>query len=478
MAAEPAKWSAQQSPETAAPSAPKDAKQEPLLPSRNISQLKTPDGSRFILIKDPNVTHIHWAIASWADGRVDPRGLPGLSLAAAQASLGGTWTRGSRDPQAERAALAKLDQALQKKVAKPRDAKIAAEIARLDKVAANLGDQRVFGRALAAAPAFRPEVLTRNATAVFVLTTIEPAVESVAKLIFERREEQALRGLRSAWQKTTLNRQQKNAGNPRRRLYAELLALVMPTSPMIAQIQTPEMLAPTREQAMNAWRSSQQPARTVHVIFGAFDPPRMRDTLISTFAQTKIASDRSGERAAPQPLSSERRSVVTGAPGGGGVIAWMLPATTDKQVLELASRWLNSEKSPVYRALRKKRPDLAVTCHVPWPQATDGQSLLMLDIRDASDVPGVVDEVLAACRESTAKPFREFQFYDYHLNFLRDWNKFADNPREIAAMLAERSLTWPSAKINTHAPNYRKGTEIYQTLKAVFASQPAIVEAK
>ena len=478
MAAEPAEWSAQQSPETPETKAPEASKQEAKLPNRKISQLTTPDGSRFILIKDPNLTHIHWAIASWADGRDDPRGLPGLSLAAAQASLGGTWTNGSLNPQAERAALAKLDQAWQKKVAKPGDAKLAAEIARLDKVAAKLGDQRSFGRALAAAPAFRPELLARNSMAIFALTTIEPAVESVAKLILERREEQALRGLKSAWLKTALDRRQKNTANPRRRLYAELLALVMPTSPIIAQIQVPEMLAPSRDQAMEAWRSSQQPTQTVHVIFGSFELARMRNTLKRVFAKTKLADNSSQQSVTPQPLSSERRSIVTGVPGGGGVIAWMLPANTDRQVLELVRRWLNSDMNPAYLALRKKRPDLSVTCYVPWPPATDGQSLLMLDIGDASETPGVLDEVLAACQASTEKPFRDYQFYDYHLGFLRDWNNLADNPREIATMLAERSLMWPSANVNPHSPNYRKGSEIYQTLKAVFASQPAIVEAK
>lgn len=477
-AAEPAEWSVQQSPETQEEQATEAEKQEPKLPSRKISQLTTPDGSHFVLIQDPNLPHIHWAIASWADGRDDPRGLPGLSLAAAKASLGGTWASGSLNPQAERAALAKLDQAWQKDVAKPGDAKVGAEITRLEKVAAEFGDQRLFGRALAVAPAFRPEVLARNSLAIFMLTTIEPAMEAVAKLIFERREDQALRGLRSAWLKTALDRQQSNAANPRRRLYAELLALVMPTSPIIAQIQVPEMLAPTRDQAMNAWRSSQQPKQTAHVILGSFELARMRDTLTSVFAETKLASDNSQRGTTTQPLSSERRSIVTGVAGGGGVIAWMLPATTDGQVLELIRRWLNSEKNPVYLALRRKRPDLSVTCYLPWPQATDGQSLLMLDVRDSSDTPGVLDEVLAACRASTAEPFRDFQFYDYHLNFMRDWNRFADNPREIAAMLAERSLTWPSANINSHSPNYRKGPEIYQTLKAVFASQPAIVEAK
>ncbi|MGK0264007.1 MAG: hypothetical protein ACI8UD_002664, partial [Planctomycetota bacterium] len=75
----------EQGPKKAPSGQPK--KQQPRALRRNFEQLTTPDGSRFHLIQDPTVAHIHWAIAAWADGRDDPPGLPGLTLATAQASL-------------------------------------------------------------------------------------------------------------------------------------------------------------------------------------------------------------------------------------------------------------------------------------------------------------------------------------------------------------------------------------------------------
>src|SRR5688572_31338871 len=64
--------------------------------------LTTPDGSRFVLVVEPAMPHVHWAVATQADGRDDPPGLPGLTQAVMKASLGGTWHTGSRDVAKER----------------------------------------------------------------------------------------------------------------------------------------------------------------------------------------------------------------------------------------------------------------------------------------------------------------------------------------------------------------------------------------
>ena len=55
------------------------AQQEPL-PRQQIERFTTPDGSRFVLVRDPDMAQVHWAIATWADGRDDPPGLrePGV----------------------------------------------------------------------------------------------------------------------------------------------------------------------------------------------------------------------------------------------------------------------------------------------------------------------------------------------------------------------------------------------------------------
>ena len=76
-----------------------------------IDQFATPDGSRFVIIEDDTVPQVHWAIASWIDGRDDPRGLPGLAKVTLSCSLRGTWRLGSKDAPGERKALEQLDAA-------------------------------------------------------------------------------------------------------------------------------------------------------------------------------------------------------------------------------------------------------------------------------------------------------------------------------------------------------------------------------
>lgn len=461
-----------QEPQTAKP-----AQQAPPSRKRNFHRFTTPDGSRFHLIEDPTVAHIHWAIASWADGRDDPPGLPGLTLAAAQVSLAGTWTTGSSDPQAEREALIKLDEAWQQQLAKPGDRKVAAQVVKLDKEAAKLGDRRMFERVLAAAPAFQPEVLDRAPLTVFALTTIEPAIETVAKLLVERREEQALRGLARAWVPSVLARMQDHTLHPRRRLYAEALALLMPSSPAIARMEAPPVVAPDRDRAQAAWQASQHPTNTVHVLIGSFDANHLKKTLKLVFSETKLIAP-TRRAIPPRPLRGQRRSIVPGIPSGGGTIAWVLPPITDPIALELARRWLMDERGPLRRAIGKQRPNLVVDCRAPWPTTTSGQSLLLIDVQDPNGKPGLVDEVTAICKTIADKPFSSGQFYRNFLQLSRDWNRTADSPRAIAVMLAERALVWPSVKIDQLAPRHRSGKAVHPILKAVFATYPAIVEAK
>jgi hypothetical protein len=455
----------------------KPAKQEPPVPQRKFHRLTTPDGSLFFLIQDPTVAHIHWAIASWADGRDDPPGLPGLALATAQASLAGTWSTGSRNPQTEREALIKLEEAWQQQLAKPGDPKAAANVISLDKEAAKLSDPRMFERLLAAAPAFQPEVLDRGPLAVFILSTTEPAIETVAKLLLERREEQALRGLSRAWMPTVLAQAQAHAMHPRHRLHTEVLALLMPSSPAIAQLEAPPFTAPDRDQAQATWRASQHPANTVHVLIGNFNVTLIKKTLKLVFSKTKLIAPTRRE-IPPSTLRGQRRSIVPGITSGGGAIAWVLPPITDPTALELARRWLMDERGPLQRALGKKRPNLTIDCRAPWPTTSSGQSLLLLDVQDPNGKPGLIDEVIAICNTIADKPFSQGQFYPNYLQLLRDWNQTSDSPRAIAAILAQRALVWPSVKLDRLALRHRKGDAVHPILKAVFATHPAIAEAK
>lgn len=455
----------------------KSAKQTPIVPRRRFHRLTTPDGSTFFLIQDPTVAHIHWAIASWSDGRDDPTGLPGLALATARASLAGTWSTGSRNPQAEREALNKLEAAWQQQVARPGDPKAATNVVTIDKEAAELSDHRMFTRVLAAAPALQPEVLDRGAFAVFALSTTESAIETVAKLLLERREDQALRGLFRAWMPRLMAQSETHAKHPRRRLYTEVLALLMPSSPAIALLDAPPITVPDRDQAQATWQASQHPTNTVNVLIGNFNAKHIKETLKQVFAGTNLVAPTRRE-VSPSTLRGQRRSIVPGITSGGGAIAWTLPPITDPTALELARRWLMDERGPLRRALGKARPNLVIDCRAPWPMTANGQSLLLLDVQDPNGKPGLVDEVIAICKTIADKPFSQGQFYRNYLQLMHDWNQTSDSPRAVAVMLAERALAWPSVKLDRLALRQRKGDAVQPILKTVFASHPAIAEAK
>lgn len=456
---------------------PKDKPQGPDVPRRKFVELTTPDGSRFLLVQDPTVAHIHWAIASWADGRFDPPGLPGLTLATAEASLAGTWATGSLDPQAERAAMAELDAGWQQQLAKPGNKQIAAEVRKLDRKAARFGDRRTFRRVLAAAPAFQPEVLDREPLAIFTLTTIEPALETVARLLLERREDQALRGLARAWLPSVVERVQDHALHPRRRLHAEALALMIPTSKEIARLEAPPFVAPDRTRAHSTWQASQHPRNTVHVLFGKFDTKRTTETLNAVFAGTQLNAP-TYRPAPPGTLRGQRRSIVPGIASGGCTLAWKLPPVTDPTGLELARRWLMDTRGPLYRTLAKKRPRIAIECRAPWPMAESGQTLLMLDIQEPKGKPGLANEVIATLRTILEKPMKGGVFFRNYLDMAKEWNERADQPRGIAISLAERALMWPDQRIRRLAPRNRTGKQVQPMLRAIFASYPAVVEAK
>ena len=198
---------------------------------REHREFTTPDGSRFVLVQDPQLSQVHWALASWTDGRDDPPGLAGLTTATLRASLLGTWTTGSKDPEAEQRALEALDEAWQARMAAPGDAAVNRTLLQRDRAAAALCDPRAFGRVLAAMPAHRPEIVERDGVGVFALTTVAPALPQVARMVFERREQQALRGLARTWLPSVMARAEAHARHPERRVQAELLALTAPTSP-------------------------------------------------------------------------------------------------------------------------------------------------------------------------------------------------------------------------------------------------------
>jgi len=450
----------------------------PPLPKRQVTKLTTPDGSRFVIVEDPEMQHVHWVIASWADGSDDPPGLTGLALATVHASLNGTWTTGSLDIEKEQQALNELDAAWQQKMAAPGNAQLEANVVHLDMAASKLGDTRKYLRVLAAAPTFRPEVIYRDPIVLTSLTTIAPALPTVAKLLFERREDQALRGMARTWLPSVMRRMQTHVAQPRRRLHAELLALVNPFSAALQRLEQPPILAPTRAQANSAWQSSQHPTRTVNVLIGGLDAKHTKAVLDAVFATTALPAPTPRRTPAIRPMASQRRSIVPGIPKGGVAIGWLLPPNTSDGMLTVIARWLSRNDTSLARQLRKGRPGLAIKCHAPWPRTSKEQGLLVLDIVDPSGKPGLTAEVLKAVRQLANAPVKNARHYRAFISLTRDWNAQANDSHDVALAIAERALKDPKSNLSHARPMWYKPADVMATIKAVFSSQPAVVEGR
>ncbi|MEZ6036383.1 MAG: hypothetical protein R3F29_02805 [Planctomycetota bacterium] len=438
----------------------------------------TDDGSRFVLVVDDSLRQLHWATATWNDGGDDPPGLEGLTEATLLAARGGTWPHGSKDEAAERAALEALDAAWHEKLLHPQDPAAVARVVECDQAAARLGDPRTFPRVLAAAPAHRPEVLLREPVAVHVVTTIEEALPDVAALLVERREQQPLRGLYRAWTEVVLARAAKRAGNPAGRLHAELLALMMPLTPAGRQLEAPPAIAvPRRAQALACWQATQHPTRTVHLLFGAMDADRAEAVLRAAFATTLLPAPQVATAPPPRPLTAERRSIVDGADRPRLAIAWALPPGFDRWTIEVAARWLGDAQL-TQRMARAGHQNAEVTVRAPWPRTIDGASMLLVDVADPDGIEGLLEIVLETCRAAAKRDLTDGAVYQANMALQHDWNLHANDPRQLAAALAEHALLWPTATTETGAPPRVKGADVSRLLRRTFAGRPAVVEGR
>lgn len=442
--------------------------------------LTTPDGSRFVLIADASVPHVHWATATWTDGSCDPSHLPGLSRVVHQVSLHGTFRTGSIDPAAERAALQDLDAAWQQKLAKPDDDEAARLVLRGDEAAQRLADLRVFPRVLAALPAHHPQLLDRGPAAALVLTTLPAAIADVGTLLVERREDQALRGLPQAWMKDLLGRLREHAEQPFASIDTELLALVLPNHPFARQLEAPPFLAPQRTDAIATWQRSQRPERTVHVLLGDFDTEAASRLLTATFAATSLPPWQPPPEPALRPLTGARRSQVTGMAKPMVSMAWVLPPITDRFVLETAVRWLaDGPDSRIGLELQRRgRTGAAVSCRAPWPPLPDGRSLLKIAISDPAGIEGAHDLVLAVAREAIATPPTPAQLRPTTAALQHEWRARTSDPRQLAIEIATEALRWPGQPPARGWPDRVEPAALQDLLRRLFAGQAAIVEGR
>lgn len=442
------------------------------------ADFRTPDGSRFVLVADPAMRHVEWAIATPADPAEDAPGLEGLAAAVATASLGGTWRTGSIDAARERAALDRVDAAWGQIFATKGSAPAQAELVAAQTEAEALGDVNVYRRVLAALPVDRPEVLTVGPTCVLQLTTVPEALGEVADLLLERREQQALRQLPRIWADELVARQREHDADPRISAYAELVALAMPGDPAIRRFERPGLVPPRRDQALQAWARTQHPGRSVHVLIGGFDPRALRSLLERKFTATGLTRPDLPTVPAIRPITGERRSTVPGAGENLVAIAWQVPRGTDPLLLQALARWLAGADGRLPLALRDAgREQAQIRASSPWPPSLTSSDLLLVEVADPQPAK-LADLALGVCR-SAAKTGPTADEMKVLLQDLQEnAASTAADARHRARDLAAQTLRWPDAPLRDDVARRVTLTKLRELAATVLGGRPVVVEAR
>ncbi len=435
-----------------------------------------PDGTRFVLVVDPTMPQVHWAVASHAGPAYEPVGLEGLARTTVQLSLLGTWRSGSRDADRERQALGDLDEALQRLVRDPGDVAVAARVRSLEEQASGYADPGAYARVLAGAPVFRPEVVDRGEAVVLVTTTLPAAIDTVARLLVERREQQPLRSLAPTWLDTLAARTRAHDADPDRAVRAELLALALPDHPANRLLARPSGVAPTREQALAVWAATQQPERTVHVLLGGFDAASARAALTAAFARTALPATPQPPPFTARSTGGARRSTLRGAPAVA--IGWLLPRDCDRAVLAATAHWLGGGPSSVLgQALQRAgRTKATVLATAPWPQDDGGDTLLLVEARDPDGATGLANLLSTACRGAAAEPPAAAALAATTAALQRRWREATRDPRQLAVELAAAALLWPTRRLAVDGPAPVDGGAMRELLARAVAGSRVIVE--
>lgn len=449
-------------------------------PAQAALDFRTPDGTRFVLLPDQGAPTLTWAVATPVGPQVDPAGLPGLAAATVHASMRGTFRTGSLDANGERAALKQLDDALAAFAASaPGEAqdRAAMRVAAARTALARLSDPHAFRRVLAAAPTNDLEIRVDDDVAVLTLSTTPAAVPVVARLLLERREEPALRGVDrdlAAWQAAAIRHFDGSSTAP---LYAEVLAMAFPGHPLARAGDRPNEAICRREAALSTWSRSQHPRRSVHVLVGNFDPDAVRAQVEAVFATTSLPVPDAVPAATPREQAATRRSMVPGARHPAALVAFALKPGTSPEAAATAARWLaDGPDSWLARELAGAgRPAASVAVRAPWP-AGAATGLFVLEVADQPGAPvRLADDVLAAlARAKTAVP----QVADLQAAFASTQCEFTaatDGRAATAAFVAGAAVRHPEAPL-PQRPAPPAFAELPAQLRALLATHPVVVE--
>ncbi|MBL8749104.1 MAG: insulinase family protein [Planctomycetes bacterium] len=434
-----------------------------------------PDGTTFVLAPDPAMPLVHWAVATLV---LDPPRYAGLSLATMRSSLAGTWTAGSVDADRERAALDEQDRAWRAWAAAPGDASLLAQLVDRTQKAEGLGDRAAFRRVLAALPVHRPEIVDRYPASVVVLSTVAEAIADVGRALVDRREHVALRNLHVVWPEIVVERGLAQLGDPATRVRAEVLALAMPDHPFGRMLDVPETAMPPRDLAFATWQTTQRPERTVHALVGAFDPEAVKATLQQTFEATALPPSEAPPPVVPRPVTSLRRSVVTGLPKPMVAIAFVLPPDLDRTLLTVTAHWLarGPESCLGQDLLRKGRKTAKVRVEAPWPPTRNAAGMLLVEVEDEAGVDKLADLVLQACRQVAVAEPTASALAAVIAAEQRERTATANDPRAIAEALALDRLLFPKAPVTPFERVDPKA--VLRVATRIVSTQPIIVEGR
>jgi len=444
---------------------------------------RTPDGTRVILLPMPGPPVFTWAVASPIGPQVDPAAAPGLAAACALASMRGTWLTGSLDATSEREALAKLDAAEVELALAPRiegqpPTELAAKVQQLAAAAAALSDRLAFRRVLMGSPVQDPRIDLSDNCAVLTLTTRTAATRTVARLLLERREEQALRGFRADFETLHAAATRHWDSDLLAPLRAEVLALAYPGSPLARSGDRPTTPDVSRALAETTWANSQAPSRTLHVLAGNFDSAAVEGTLQVVFRRSFLPDPTATAQTVVRGGHTMRRAVLPGASCAAAVIAWPMVEGDDATALQCLARWFASgSQSWLARELQRLgRKQLRITGRAAWPTGTlDG--MFVVEVADtADDSPKLADQILAICATQADLQPRPKALAAAHGSLLAEWQQATGRPAALVRHYAAQLLQQPRLDVPLQPPHIENFAALPAMLHEILARQPIVVE--
>jgi len=423
--------------------------------STEITQFRTPDGSRFVLIPTAGTSMIHWAQATPCSLLEDVPGFEGLTRAVHEQSLFGTTELGSRDPAREgflaegiverRAALAQ--QLLRGVAPDPQD---LAELAEWQKEILTLRDRGAYRRLVRSAPAQGPELSLSESTAVVLVSTDATGLRRVAELLLQRREDAALFGAGERFEQERLERIREWTEDPSARIRSEVAALAFLDGPLRRLGLAPGSARVASTAAIQAaWHRSQHPARSVHVLVGDIEVAAVQAILNEVFDRTRLPAP----EAALPPLNQERaqrQAALSGAPTAAVFIAMPVP-TVRPAVADAALRWLGQGDASALRValVDAGLRDFQLAFRYPFPpglghRASEG--MLLLEARmgptdpRAANIDFLRAHLLKAVADARVQAPPPAALAVFNAALATEQNAKKRQPSELAVVLARALL--------------------------------------